>query len=142
MRFALLMMLTAAILSGCGGAEPASPLSGEVTLDGQPLDVAMMTLIPEASVEQDESPVPLASAVIDGAFTFDVQPAAGVYDVTITPAAVEFSAVDAAIQAGEPPTLGPTPIPRKYQSPGELTAIITAGSQPPLRFELRSMPPR
>jgi predicted small lipoprotein YifL len=121
-------------LVGCGETGPERlPLSGTVTLDGQPVDDATIVLTPR---EQGKA---AAALIVDGAFTFTPEsgPTPGTHDVRINPNEAEFEEVsaDASEIADSSPSKG---IPPAYQQNGTLTAEVSGDPAQTLSFELSS----
>src|SRR5262245_13292269 len=74
LRVAVLLALAAAV--GCGGKPyKVAPVSGRVTLDGKPLDKALVTFVPMGSKE-NMAPGPTAAGATDadGRYTLGVDP--------------------------------------------------------------------
>ncbi|MGL6096060.1 MAG: hypothetical protein ACRC7O_09725, partial [Fimbriiglobus sp.] len=76
LRFAVLF--SAVALAGCGGPPPVTDVSGSVNLNGKPLAIGTVTLIPAPPGK------PVTGPVVDGRFT--------VTGVTVGPNKVSFLA--------------------------------------------------
>ena len=129
---------------GCGGEDvdtrPRQAISGEVTLDGKPLEDGELTFDPKSRAEG----VPAAGKIVGGHFSIDRNegPVPGSYFVRIN--AIDPSTVPAraARKPGEPkPFDSPSPknlIPLRYNTDTELAAEVKAGSPNTYKFELSS----
>lgn len=130
--------LSAALLLGCGEAKPervaVHPVTGTLTVKGQPATGAFVTLHPKAPLG-DNVPAPRANVSKDGTFalsTFDGGDGApaGEYKVTIRWYKL--------VKSGPDVSPGPNVIPAKYARPesSDLTVRIAAGenSLPPIKL--------
>ncbi len=114
---------------GCGGgvsdAPQTYPVTGTVTLDGQPLSSGSIVLD-----VADNTGKPAAGGIDDGQFSFES---------TIGSKIVRISAVE---ETGETDQYGEiisvSIIPEKYNVDSELKADITADSENILSFDLKS----
>jgi hypothetical protein len=114
----------ACFLTGCGGGDGPRPVSGTVTLDGQPLPSGEILFEYE-----DTSKSADGGQIKDGSFTFSAKP--GKAKVTITamreiPGKTVVGAMGEALPSTE------QYLPAKYNTATELTAEVKAGSN---RFE-------
>ena len=123
---------------GCGGGGddlPREPVSGKVTLDGQPLEKGMITFIPTRGTE------PVASGVIEGgayAVARADGPVPGPHRVTIwakKPTGKKLRDPDNPDQMIEEVR---DVIPPRYNLNSELTAEVKAGGNNTFDFDLTS----
>jgi hypothetical protein len=137
--------LFATLVPGCGSgptdfdADLRRAVTGEVTLDGQPLSHARILFEPRASAGVNTQ----ASAdVVDGRFSIPIQrgPAAGEYCVLFD--AVILDDVEAVRQAqgGARPKLEHVDIPRRYSAPPGVPVFVSLDGPNSLRLELVSKP--
>jgi len=136
------MMLTV-FAGGCGGGDVKSharvSVSGTVTLDGQPLDNAVILFVPFPEVNG-----PTASAgIVEGKFQLstDAGPAAGKHRVQIESTdhggiAPDDEAALAEMAAGKRKLPKTVKIPAIYNSRTKLEKTITADSPNEFTFEL------
>lgn len=152
-RPGLSLVLLGVFLAGCsGGPEKPDlyPLTGVVTLDGEPLANANLTFIPVAGRMTGG---PVAIAVTDDAGRFEAQTAGepgaavGEYSVTVTasagggPVSVEVDSADyERMMSGEQPVESTSPVPAVYSNAAEskLTATVAAGDKNDVTLELVS----
>jgi hypothetical protein len=107
-------------------------VSGSVTLDQQPVDNAIIVMVPQGTGEA------VAAELVDGQFALDqsVGPTPGQYEVRINPRPAELGLAESGpAGAGGGPALE---IPAVYQRPGKLSATIKDGENEPLVFQLSS----
>lgn len=128
-QFVLLGLLLCLFFSGCGGgvsdAPETYPVSGTVTLDGQP--VANGSIVLDIA---DGKGKPAAGGITDGKFSFES---------TLGSKIVRISAVEETAetdQYGEKVSV--SIIPEQYNVESELKADITADRENILSFELKS----
>jgi hypothetical protein len=119
-----LLLLTA----GCGGSGdelPRQPVSGKVTLDGQPLKAGMIQFEPAAGDVATAG----GAAVVDGSFSIaraeGLVP--GKYKVRITSAGAA-TALPPGAMPGDAPPPPKEKIPAKYNAKTELSADVTKGA--------------
>jgi hypothetical protein len=131
---------------GCGGGGddlPRQPISGKVTLAGQPLAQGRIQFEPASP----EAKVPVGGEIKDGAFSIprDQGPTPGDYKVMITSSGVVAPAAGPPPGAEPPkgsktqmPKIGPLPelIPKKYNSATTLTAKVESGKANSFDFPL------
>lgn len=124
------------LIAGCG--PPAGParvaIKGEVTLDGKPLNDALVRFVPKNDAR--------GSCVLLQAGQFTVSPedgpSPGDFDVVVTPNAPDAEQAIARIRSGERDPLKARQVPASYQKAGRLTATVTADGANEFRFELTS----
>ncbi|WP_435016479.1 hypothetical protein TA3x_004045 [Tundrisphaera sp. TA3] len=127
-------------LAGCTTDESGDSLdreavSGKVTLDGQPLDSAVIQFISTDPNSQGGTSGPIKAGAYE--FGTDRGPVAGSYKVAI-------SSVEPTVEEAEPPPPGEVPkpkpdrIPKKYNVQTTLTAEIKAGESNAIDFALDS----
>jgi hypothetical protein len=141
------LLLTAGLalsIVGCGGAEadtrPHQAISGEVTLDGAPLQQGQITFEPKSKADG----VGAFSKISDGRFSVSRNegPVPGGYFVRIE--AIDPSTVPATAprKPGEPKQFDPPSpkslIPAQYNTETELDAEVKADSSNTYKFELSS----
>ncbi len=118
------------MIAGCGDAGPKTyPISGKVTLDGQPLKEGdiIFSLV-------DGSAGPGSGKVVDGAYSFQAPPGAG----TVAIRASRANAHGKKGAFGEP--LMEDYIPDKYNTQTTLKADVGAGDKNVFDFDLKSKP--
>lgn len=128
-RIVLLSILAFVSLAGCGPSGPARyPISGEVTLDGQPLSEGLILFYP-ADNKLDADTAPIAN----GKFSLTATSGAKRVEIEATKPSdkEEPSAID-----GKPVRQRISLIPSRYKRNQLLKAEVIAGSNPPLRFDL------
>jgi hypothetical protein len=89
-RLAVLALLLGLLPgSGCGGGPPLLPVSGKVTLDGQPLTGGGVTLVPQNADKDSKVPPPVGQIDANGQYVIYTGGRAGApegkYKVTVTP---------------------------------------------------------
>ncbi|QDT53646.1 hypothetical protein Pan44_16690 [Caulifigura coniformis] len=143
LRMAAAGMVLAILASGCGGADPKSharvAVSGTVTLDGQPLDNAVILFVPLPEVNG-----PTASAgIVEGRFQLSAEagPVAGKHRVQIESndhggIAPDDEAALAEMAAGKRKLPKTVKIPAIYNSRSKLEETIAADSPNEFTFEL------
>ena len=100
-RLALGVVVCLGLASGCGkNLPPMSPVSGKVTVNGQPLTAGQVALIPDVGIPtqentKDQPPtVGLSAGIIGSDGTYKISTAgkegapAGKYRVTVTPSMI------------------------------------------------------
>ena len=144
--YLVLLLATMAATGGCGGdGLPRQPLSGKVTLDGQPIESALITFTPMNGSGDSTS---AAAQVTAGSFSIprDAGLIAGKYRVAVsmpkevTKAAKKKqidNATGAEIEAGDV-TITQEALPARYNAKSELTADVTAGDPNEFTFTLTS----
>lgn len=146
-RHALRFVLVAAALTnlGCSGGGgdglPRRAVAGKVTLDGKPLDAALLIMMPETP---GESPTPASAQVKDGAFAIPAEtgPVAGRYKVSVSvqkPVSRKGAQQPA---GGAVDDFDTTPtkesLPARYNSQTTLTADVTDTGPNEFNFPLTS----
>ncbi|PQO36885.1 hypothetical protein C5Y96_06900 [Blastopirellula marina] len=130
---ALGMALTLMLCSGCGGS--VGEITGRVTLDGRPLDGAMITFKPVGNPEAKE----FSTEVNRGSFTIaSGRIAPGDYYVMLESQQPGAGAMIEGVQRGEgipPPSAF---VPKIYEKKGALRAKISANGENYLTFQLTS----
>lgn len=130
---------------GCGSgptdfdSELRRAVTGEVTLDGQPLSHARILFEPLASAGVNTQ----ASAdVVDGRFSIPIWrgPAAGEYRVLFDAVLLDDAEAVRLAQAGVRPKLDQVDIPQRYSAPPGLPAFVSLDGPNSLRFDLVSKP--
>jgi len=137
MRKAAILLVSgvALILTGCGKASNIVPVSGRVTMDGQPLAEARITFQPVGDW-QNPYPGPASYGVTDSAGHFTLtlidsgQPGAmvGKHRVTITPKESAVTSSDAGYYQELPPA----------QQPQTVEFEVPPGGTQNANFDLRS----
>lgn len=136
----LLFIVMLLLLPPCGACRPGNPLnlqpvSGSVTLDGQPLDSGTIEFVPTgvsngllsgALIANGQYSVPVDKGLPPGKYTVRVFSAGAIANVP----------------SGPPGSEAPAParerIPAKYNVNSQLTAEINAGGTTTFNFELTS----
>ncbi|NLF71831.1 MAG: carboxypeptidase regulatory-like domain-containing protein [Candidatus Anammoximicrobium sp.] len=140
-RCLLCAMLSCLLVTslGCGSGNPLNrqAVSGNVTLDGQPLDQGTIELVPTSS----EQGVLSGGMIADGSFQVaaDKGLPPGTYTVRIY--STETSAAGAAPPAGAdiaPAQPAKERIPARYNSQSELKAEVKDGESNTFTFDLKS----
>lgn len=134
-------------LVGCGSGDelPREPVSGTVTLGGQPLAQGRIEFEPNSP----EAKTPVGGMIKDGTFKIPRAegPTPGDYKVMITASAPAAPGVDTSPGAEAPkgskvkaPQLGPYPelVPKEYNSKTTLTAKVEAGKNNAFEFPLNA----
>lgn len=129
---------------GCSGSADPERVSvrGHVTLDGIPLGLGLVRLIP---IDPQGGPGAMTT-IVGGDFEFTVEngPVVGQHRVEIE--ATDFQAFDIDDEAafaremaatGKSP-LAENPVPERYNTASQLTARIEAVDNPPLKFDLQT----
>jgi hypothetical protein len=86
-----LASLAALVAAGCGsgGVGNTAPVSGSVTLDGQPLSAGLVSFNPDSSKGNSSQFVPVAQVDSDGRYTLTTEGKEGAppgwYKATVTP---------------------------------------------------------
>jgi hypothetical protein len=128
-------VLAASLVSGCQSANDRQPLSGEITLDGVPLDSGSIRF----------SSLPGQKAVSSGAMikagNFDVPQEKGLppgrYRVEISSPDAAAAPVMMRAEAGEPAfPVAPERIPAEYNVNSQQTIEVTAGSDNQFDFAI------
>ena len=135
------IVLLAGVLAGCGAARsdgpPRYPVSGTVTLNGQPLDEGVIRFVPFPEVKGPKASV----AVTAGRFELPAEfgPTAGPHRVEIESTdhggiAPDDETAMAELMAGKRKPSPPVKIPAIYNTRSTLERTVQADS--PNRFEL------
>jgi hypothetical protein len=126
-------------LVGCGDVGdglPRQPLSGTVTLNGQPLERGIIQFQPAS----DQEPAPAGAEIKDGAYTVprDQGVTPGNYRVFITSSGPMKPTLTPAETSGEKmPKVMPDLIPQEYNLKTTLTAKVEAGKDNKFNFDLK-----
>ena len=142
-----LVCLCLTLLAGCGGGSgfDIAPVSGKVTLDGQPLADAVVTFLPQATgTGRDAGPTSWARTDAQGMYTLvtsseDPSPGAvvGSHQVMIT-TAEEPQGDDERDDVYGSST--PEKVPPRYNSATQLTIDVPAEGTDAANWELTSSP--
>jgi hypothetical protein len=130
-RFAILGIL---ILSGCADSGPTRfAITGEVTLDGKPVEDASIVLTPE------RGGLGSVGKIVEGQFSIaqEYGPTQGEFNVRINPDEAELEEFAASPQPHQR-THQKRQIPKIYQANGRLTAVVSDREDQVLKFELSS----
>jgi hypothetical protein len=128
--------------AGCGAAGdglPRQPVTGTVTLDGQPLARGVITFTPAAGQATQSGGV-----IAAGRFWVPREqgPVPGQYSVSISSASVEASVPPDEAKTGMPGHVAPNrardPIPDKYNASTTLTALVKEGGGNSFQFDLKT----
>lgn len=132
----MLPKTTAALLScfallgvaGCGGGPETAPVTGIVTLDGDPLPGAAITFSPESTEGSTSHGMTDAQGKYSLMFTRDKSGAMiGKHNVLIEIGDAGGGSSESCDPC-PPPDAGPRPkLPQKYRQPGALTAEVVSG---------------
>lgn len=118
-------------LVGCGSGSGVAPVSGTVTLDGQPLANALVSFYPQEEGKRFSTGTTDAAGNYQLVYTNDQQGAAiGKHTVKITTATVQGE--------GGPAKPPKEKLPAKYNDQSELTAEVASGANNNTNFELQS----
>ncbi len=137
-----LLAVIALVSSGCGQGDglPREPISGTVTLDGEPLELGSIQLYPT----DQGAGIAVGEFIKDGRFEIarDVGPIPGTYSVMIfaegqapDPNAPPADEMPGEIQAKPAPRTGRIPI--RYNFETELKAEVKAGEPNTYDFALK-----
>ena len=123
-----------ALIAGCAGSDglPREPVSGVVTLGGQPLATGSIQLIPSDL----ERGTPASGEIQGGKFAIPPErgPVPGAYRVVISGGASAPVSENEAPGASPPPA--PDPVPAKYNTSSTLLAEIKSGGSNTLDYAL------
>ncbi|MBX6314854.1 MAG: hypothetical protein IRY99_18335 [Isosphaeraceae bacterium] len=133
-------VLVALAVAGCGGSSsdslPREPVSGKVTLDGQPLAEGTIQFLPAS--EGQGMATASGGMIKDGSYSVprDTGPVPGTYKVMI------FSSGGGKAEAepGKGVTLPKELIPPQYNAQTTLTAEVKKGGDNTFNFDLKSKP--
>ena len=120
-RTAALLALALALLAGCADSNPVGTVSGEVTLDNQPLTKGEIRFVPA-----DGKSSGVSAAITDGKYSVTVP---------VGEARVEITAVKSAGKqqmypgAPEVEKFEPIPLPDRYNVRSELKMTVGKGNQ-------------
>jgi hypothetical protein len=117
-------------LIGAAGCLSESTVSGEVTLDGQPLKEGVITFVPADGKSQTAS-----AAIVDGRFSATVPPGEKKVEISAPKVIGKIKMIDAA-QGKEVDEVVEL-LPACYNVRTELTMMVQNGSQQK-RFDLKS----
>lgn len=135
----LLVALAGVCGSGCGEAGPERlAASGEVTLDGKPLETGSIAFLPAAGTEAPS----VGGTIENGRYELPAEKGAlvGKYNVRIT----SMQKTGKQIEAGSPEPPGTMVdevkqvVPPRYNTETELTAEVTADGENTFDFKLES----
>jgi hypothetical protein len=135
------LVVAGAVAPGCshGDGLPREPVSGLVTLDGQPLDQGAIQFSP--AVETRAGTAVSGGAVIDGGrFSIDREHGLvpGSYKVGVNAAAGEPARTGSEGPGGKPLARPRERIPAKYNGETILTAEVKKGGPNQFRYDLQS----
>lgn len=139
----ILMLFLTVCLAGCGGAEVDKRghrvgVSGEVTLDGQPLSNARIVFI----TDKGAGAVKASGLIEDGIYSIDAGqgPLAGSARVEITPELMELEVFEAAKDGDRHQKVETRSvvIPGKYNRQSQLTAQLSSDRENVFRYDLFS----
>lgn len=142
-RSSILMLFLTVCLTGCGGAESDQRgqrvgVSGEVTLDGEPLSNARIVFI----TDNGEGTVKASGLIDDGIYSIDAGqgPLIGSARVEITPELMELEVFEAAKNGDRHKKVETRPvvIPAKYNRQSQLTAQLSSDKENVFRYDLFS----
>ena len=138
LRCGLIGLAFAAAGCGGGGDDGRRTVYGKVTLDGAPLPRGEIVFDP---LPNGGATVSTGGVVVDGAYTIDGEngPTPGKYRVSIQSGGGETSVADEA--PGMPPPIKKAkadPIPERYNTKSELTAVVEPSGSTKSDFELTS----
>lgn len=142
-RKSMIMIFLLAGLAGCGGTEvdrrgQRVGVSGEVTLDGQPLSNARIVFI----TDDGEGAVKASGLIQDGAYSIaaDQGPLASSARVEIAPELIELEALEIAKNGDRyrKVDIRPVAIPNRYNRQSDLTAQLSSEQENIFRYELFS----
>lgn len=118
-------------LVGCGSGSGVAPVSGTVTLDGQPLANALVSFYPQDEGKRFSTGTTDAAGHYELVYTNDQHGAAvGKHTVKITTATVQGE--------GGPAKPPKEKLPAKYNDKSELTVDVASGSNSNTDFDLQS----
>ncbi|PQO37119.1 hypothetical protein C5Y96_06370 [Blastopirellula marina] len=118
-------------LTGCGSGAGVAPVSGTVTLDGQPLANALVSFYPQEEGKRFSTGTTDASGRYELVYTNDQHGAAiGKHTVKITTATVQGE--------GGPARPPKEKLPAKYNDESKLIVDVTSGSNDSTNFDLQS----
>ncbi|WP_241676355.1 carboxypeptidase-like regulatory domain-containing protein [Bremerella volcania] len=118
-------------LVGCGSGSGVAPVSGTVTLDGEPLANALVSFYPQEEGKRFSTGTTDASGHYELVYTNDQQGAAiGRHTVKITTATVQGE--------GGPAKPPKEKLPAKYNDQSELVVEVASGSNSNTDFDLQS----
>lgn len=142
-RGTILVLFLTVCLAGCGGAEVDQRghrvgVSGEVTLDGQPLSNARIIFV----TDEGEGMVKASGLIEDGVYSIDAGqgPLAGSARVEITPELMELEVFESAKNGDRHKKVETRAvvIPGKYNRQSQLTAQLSSDKENVFRYELFS----
>ena len=129
-----IVLACAPLIAGCAGGDglPREPISGVVTLGGEPLAAGSIQFIPADLTKG----TPASGEIQGGKFVIPPErgPVPGEYRVVISGGASAPVPVDEAPGASPSPT--PDPVPAKYNISSTLVAEIKAGGSNTLEYAL------
>jgi len=118
-------------LTGCGSGSGVAPVSGTVTLDGEPLSGALVSFYPQEEGKRFSTGTTDSSGHYELVYTNDEKGAAiGKHTVKITTATVQGE--------GGPARPPKEKLPAKYNEESELTVEVSSGSNSDTNFDLQS----
>jgi hypothetical protein len=128
----VIVMPIVMLSAGCGGP-PLHPVSGRVTLDGEPLDEAVIMFVPlEANARKTGGAVTAGRYVVPR----DVGLAAGRYRVEIA----DDPPIDSHGRPGTAPQPARRRLPVMYATDSPLVVEVVAGADTGFDFELQASP--
>ncbi len=133
-RFLCLLMLPF-ILAGCSGKSNDLPalaeVTGQVTLDGNPLPGAIIDFYPQGAVEKKQSRASSAATDSEGKYSL-------MYNNDTAGAILGDHMVRISKTEGGAEVAGPEMLPKKYNENTTLTATVTKDGPNTIDFELKS----
>ncbi len=120
--------------SGCSESGPARyAITGEVTLDGIPVEDASIVLTPA------RGGISSMAKISEGKFSIPLEfgPTQGEFNVRINPAEAELDEFSTSPQVHKRTNVK-RPIPKAYQVNGSLTAVVSGHEDQVLKFALSS----
>lgn len=130
----MILATSVILLSGCGDAIQRVGVSGQVTLDGQPLEQGSITLLP---LQGGPS---AGGKIVDGSFEIDKQagPSPGDYRVEIVSYQSTGRTIPDPDVPGEMIEETRQMLPARYNHSSELEASVRGDEENEFRFELNS----
>jgi hypothetical protein len=137
-RFWFVLLLATAL--GCGGGRKVAPVSGKVTMNGQPLAGAMISFQPDVDSYED-APGSTGKTNDKGEYALTASTGesgarVGKHKVLINLWATKPGAKDAPTERGGPPL--EDKVPRRYNDATELTFTVSSAGSSNADFDLKS----
>lgn len=129
-------------LLGCGKSETyeLAPVSGMVTLDGNPVPYTQVTFLPQGTPQQSE-PGPGSIATCDDAGRYELKTVRGDVGAVVGTHRIQISSTGPPQAAVNDGGVGPVPkeaFPARYNTNSELTFDVPADGTDAANFELTS----